>query len=185
MTEDWSFKHIGPDGQTYLHNDNWEYFRRELESREDHNWHHRRAFMTLHTPRKRLATLPGYNEDIMCINTVLEDFCLIYEAYPAWFRTEKDPTAAQDSWSIFIENGHKKTPGEPVILFSTGYGTDLVRPLYGITPTIYALFRNKYWLTDNIHDYGIGSFSPTKIEEKRRNGSYLAREITEPFNQDW
>lgn len=181
MMEEWPFKHIGPDGKTYLHDDNWAYFRKEIEARGDHNWHHQRIFLKLFNPANGVSLLPGYNGDTYFMRSVFDDFCVVYEPFPAWVRTEQDPDALEPSWNLFIENGHKKTPGEPIILFSS---MNVLFPFYG-EAVVYAYFRDKYWLTADMKDYGIGTFPPTNTEEKRRRGRYLVRDITEPFTQDW
>lgn len=178
---EWPFKHIGPDGKTYLHIDNWQAFRDEIENRSDHTWRHRRLFLNLHTPKQKLRHLGVPNSRV---GAVYDYFKVIYEPYPAWVRTEDDPDAMLPSWNLFIEDGHKNTPAEQITLFSTLYdfGSGIPTTVEGV---LFAFFRNDYWIVDDVHDYGIGTFPPTKLDNKLRSGRTIFREIHEEFDPGW
>lgn len=156
----WPFECVGPNGQTYLHNDNWRAFLKEREVEYPHNWEHRRALLTLCMPSGTLDDIPGVTEDTI-INQVENDFSTIFQPFPAHLRTGIDPDGRLDSWNIFVEDQHYKPLGEPIVLFSTSheffpsYYTSLIA-----RPERFALFRGKYWRVWSVTGGGLGSAAP-------------------------
>lgn len=157
----WSFECIGPNGQTYLHNDNWEKFIKEREQEYPHNWNHRRAVLTLFAPRPTFREIPGVNAET-ALNTVESNYSLIFQPYPAHLRTGYDPDAREESWNVFIEDGHANPLGEKVTLFSTGcYFFPSSNVLdFGSRPERFVKFRDKYWRVHGIRGGGLGASEP-------------------------
>jgi len=156
----WPFEHIGPNGQTYLHNDNWKKFLEEREAEYPHNWNHRRALITLCMPRSRFKDIPGVTDET-AIDHLEGDFSAIFQPFPAHLRTGVDPDAKEPSWNLFIEDGHSK-PIEPIYLFTTGSAFfTLGLYMWGNGKAErFAFFQNKYWRVWQVSGGGIGVAKP-------------------------
>lgn len=162
----WPFECIGPNGQTYLHNDNWKAFVKERELEYPHNWEHRRAVLTLCFPRENFMDIPGVTE-FTTIQLKEEGFSTIFEPYPAHLRTRSDSDATEDgpSLNLFIEDGHIHPLGKPVVLFSTGYyffnsGVGSMLLGSGSKPERFALYDGKYWRVWTVSGGGYGTAQP-------------------------
>ena len=157
----WPFECVGPNGQTYLHNDNWEKFVKERDQEYPHNWNHRRAILTLFCPRNTFRELPGVTEET-ALNAIEDNYSVIFQAYPAHLRTTYDPDANEESLNVFIEDGQSNFAGEKIFLFSSSY---YFFPLacsfgFGERPERFAKFRDKYWRVHGVRGGGLGSAEP-------------------------
>ncbi len=115
----WPFECVGPDGLTYLHNDNWKSFVEERATEYPHDWNHRRSLLTLCFPRDNFKDVPGVT-DATVINLKEEGFSTIFQPYPAHHRSGFDPEGKEPSYNLFVEDGHVAPLGDPIVLFSTG-----------------------------------------------------------------
>jgi hypothetical protein len=167
----WPFECTGPNGQIYLHNDNWKQFLKDRDAEYPHNWNHRRALLTLCQPRDKFLDLPGVS-DITTLNKMEDGFRVIFEPYPAHLRTGIDPDANDPSYNLFIEDGHAN--GEEVKLFSTDYVFPTAQfLLWGEDkPERFAYWRGKYWRIWSVVGGGIGTVEPPKPQPKEVKFTY-------------
>ncbi len=153
----WPFECIGPNGQTYLHNDNWKQFIKEREIEYPHDWGHRRALITLCSPRKSFCELPHVTV-FTTLNYIEDGFSLIFEPYPAHMRTGSDPDGNEESWNVFIEDG----VGEKITLLSTSISF-WPNPYRPFETDVFAFFRDKYWRVLNLQGGGLGVTPPPAL----------------------
>ena len=169
----WPFECIGPNGQTYLHNDNWKSFVKEREKEHPHNWNHRRAVLTLCQARDTLRDIPGVTENTN-LNKLEDGFSVIFQPYPAHLRTGIDPDGLDPSFNIFVEDGHCQS--EEMKLFSTGlyfFPNNAFLCFGDGKPERFAFFRGKYWRVWSVVGGGIGAAPPPEapplVKEEKVN----------------
>lgn len=163
----WPFECIGPNGQTYLHNDNWKQFLKEREAEYPHNWDHRRAIVTLCQSRDKFRQIPGVTE-LTTLNKMEDGFRVIFQPYPAHLRTGIDHDAQDPSFNVFIEDGH--FDGEEVKLFSTGhefFPSNQFTCWNDDKPERFALWRGKYWRVWSVVGGGIGAEEPPSPQPRQ------------------
>ena len=153
----WPFECIGPDGQIYLHNDNWKTFLKERDSEYPHNWEHRRAILTLCLPRDEFRQIPGVTDNTV-LNFKDDELSTIFQPYPAHLRTGSNPDG-KESFNLIVEDGHINPLGELLVLFSTGDSFFDFDPFEG-KPERFAYWRNKYWRVWTATGGGIGVHPP-------------------------
>jgi len=189
---DWSFEHWN-DGKVYLHNDNWEAFRKQVEKNGlvhglkgnyhlPHDWSHTRIFCCLHTPRKDITELPAPGDDDLKYKIEsVEEWTMIFEPFPAFRRTQEDPEASLPSWHLWAEDGHE---GEKLAILSTGHiykpADDVFRLMLKRECNHFAAFQGKFWKIDGFVNYGLGPIPPLKKPKAK-----TTRSILEPFEQSW
>ena len=154
----WSFECVGPDGQTYLHLDNWNKFILDRNLEYPHNWNHHRAILTLCTPRANFDEIPGVTQDTF-MTYIEKNYSTIFIPYPAHVRTGVDPNSEEESWNVFVEDNHINPLGEKVLLYST---TNYFFGSYNFAekPQRFAAFRGKYWLVLSVRGGGLGVAEP-------------------------
>lgn len=187
---DWSFEHWN-DGKVYLHNDNWEAFRKQVEKNGlvhglkgnyhlPHDWNHTRVFCCLHTPRENIADLPAPGDpDYKYKIEGIEEWTMIFEPFPAFRRTEEDPEASLPSWHLWGEDKHD---GEKLAIMYTGniYKPPLIISFKQPERNYFAAFRDMFWKIDGFVNYGLGPNQPKKKVKVK-----TTRSITDPFEQSW
>jgi len=184
----WEFEHWD-NGKVYLHCERWERFRSQIEKYGGdypHNWDHQRIFFRIHTPRNLITDVPVEGDDDFKykIENIEDSFSVIYEPYPAFFRSNIDPEGWASSWHVFAEN---KNNGEPLTILETSdiYAPKIQTGFFNLNYSTvkknkFCYFRNQYWILDSYRDYGIGPHQPKKI---KKNNKY--RNIFDPFEGSW
>lgn len=177
----WPFECVGPNGQTYLHNDNWAAFVNEREVEHPHDWNHRRGLLTLCMPRNTFKEIPGVTSETH-LNYKEDDFSTIFQPYPAHLRTGVDPDGHEESFNVFVEDG--QVCGEPLTLFSTGawfFPNSVGMMIFGGKPERFARFRGKFWRVWSASGGGIGVEPPPEPMQPKLEPKPLLRSV----DDDW
>lgn len=156
------------DGKVYLHQDNWNRFKQNIENGGDypHNWDHSRIFLKLDAPRKLIKDVPVGGLTVQSADT---SYSIIYEPFPAFVRSEEDPEGWLPSWHIFAENNHiKPMYAKPfTILTLSKIGTSMKGYQWPETVDV-AFFDNLYWRISDYKNYDLGPNPPPKKNKKKK-----------------
>jgi hypothetical protein len=144
--KDYPFRHVGPDGKVYLHWENWNRFVEMKEEEYPHDWGHNRCFL-----RILACDSPTLDE---VIDYVQETWSVIFEPFPAYWRTKEDPEGWGESYHLWIEDNQKQTDENKVCIIY------MRNPANLFPDAKYVYFQKKWWKVDLYEHYGLGRNAP-------------------------